>query len=264
MKKILLSIAGYDPTSGAGVTLDISTFNYLGFHGMGILSSLTVQNTEKVQKVQCLSSELLRNQYEILMQDVALAGIKIGMIGCKENISPVSKILSMNRDIPCVIDPVFKSSSGLWLLEKSAVKDYTKKIHGKADLITPNIEEASLISGMKIVQEENMQEAAERIYSLSGIPCLLKGSHLKSTSKDILYDGNRFYSFKWKKIRKKVHGTGCFLSSCILGYLASDKPLNEACQLAVQATSEAVRNAARIGHGQSIITFPPDSSLLPL
>jgi hydroxymethylpyrimidine/phosphomethylpyrimidine kinase len=264
MKKALLSIAGYDPTSGAGVSLDIRVFDHFGFQGMGILSALTLQNTEKVKEVKCLPSDFLRKQYETLKQDVTFAGIKIGMIGCRENISPVSEVLSSNKEIPRVIDPVLRSSSGHWLIEKCAIQAYIESVEGKADLITPNAEEASLISDVKIENEKNMEEAAKRIYSLCGIPCLLKGSHLDSVSKDILYDGKQFSVFKWKKINKKVHGSGCFLSSCILGYLARGKSLEKACQLSVQAASEAVKNAEKTGQGQDLITFPLTFSLPPL
>lgn len=261
MKKALLSVAGYDPTSGAGAVLDQNVFLHMGFHGVGILTSLTAQNTEGIKKVYCPPPGFLRAQYESLRSDVAFCGIKVGMIGCKENIPLIAQILSKNPDIPIVVDPVFRSSSGYWLLEKNAIPEYIKKIAGKASLLTPNIEEAGFISGIKVEQIEDMKKAAEKIYSLSRISCLVKGGHLKKQSIDLLYEGRKFHIFKKEKLRIKVHGTGCFLSSSLLGYLAKGNSLIQACFLATELTHKAIKNAISIGHGQDLITFPLSSQL---
>src|SRR5210317_272295 len=118
MNKILLTIAGYDPTSGAGAVLDINVFQHFGFMGMGILTSITAQNTLQVSKIYCPPSSLITDQYKALGNDIRISGLKIGMLGCKKNISPVTDILSLNSLIPRVVDPVFQSSSGAWLLER--------------------------------------------------------------------------------------------------------------------------------------------------
>jgi len=256
MKKILLSVAGYDPSSGAGVLLDLKVFEQRGFQGMGILTAVTAQNTKLVKKVHCLSSELLFDQYKTLCQDVIFSGIKIGMIGSRENIKTIGKILKKSGDIPKVVDPVFRSSSGAWLLEKKAIPVYIAEIRKKASVITPNLEEAAMITGEKVRNLEEMKEAAKRIFHLTHIPCLIKGGHLKEVAKDVLFDGSKFHIFEKEKIKKNVHGTGCFLSSSILCSLAKGKSLEKACLLASQLTHQAIKKAIRIGHGQQIISFP--------
>lgn len=261
MKKILLSVAGFDPSAGAGVLLDIKVFHHLHFQGMSIVTSLTAQNTREVQKIHRLPSRFLWEQYKILEADVSFSGIKVGMVGCKDNIQVISKILSKNRNIPRVVDPVFKSSSGAWLLKKNFIQGYISALGGKASLLTPNLEEAYLISGNQIKNLEDLKAAAEKIYSQTKIPCFIKGLDIKSKITDLLYDGTKFYSFENEKIKKRIHGTGCFLSSSILGFLAKGHPLKKACLLASQFTHQAMLKAIRLGNGQHVIPFPLEKSL---
>jgi hydroxymethylpyrimidine/phosphomethylpyrimidine kinase len=256
MKKILLSVAGLDPSSGAGILMDLKVFEQFNFQGVAVLTSLTVQNTIEVKKVHCLPPDFLWDQYKTLKADIPFSGIKVGMVGCDGNIEVIGKILSENKDIPRVVDPVFKSSSGTWLLEKESVQHYISEISKKASLLTPNLEEALLISGIKIRNVEDMKEAAKKIHSNTKIPCLIKGLNLKSAFLDLLYDGREFYKFEKEKIKKKVHGTGCFLSSCILCFLVKGRPLDEACSLATQCAHQAISKAIRLGSGQCIISFP--------
>ncbi len=254
-KKILLSVAGYDPTSGAGISLDLKVFQLLGFEGMAALTSVASQNTKGVRKVHCLTPDLLWDQYQVLVEDVSFSGIKIGMVGCGKNIEVIKRILADNPNIPKVVDPVFKSSSGAWLLEKDSIPGYISEIKGKASLLTPNLEEASMISGIKIKNTEDMKKAAKSIFSISSIPCFIKGGHFPRQMVNLLYDGKEFHFFKKEKINKKVHGTGCFLSSCLLGYMAKGKSLEKACFLATQLTHKAIKNAIKVGQGQYIITL---------
>ncbi len=254
-KKILLSVAGYDPTSGAGVSLDLKVFQLLGFQGMAALTSVTSQNTKGVRKVHCLPPDLFWDQYKALGEDVSFSGIKVGMVGCGKNTEVIKKILADNPNIPKVVDPVFISSSGAWLLERESIPGYISGIKGQASLLTPNLEEASMICGIKIRNTEDMKKAAKSIYSLSNIPCLIKGGHFPKQMVNLLYDGKEFLSFKKEKIDKKVHGTGCFLSSSLLGYMVKGNSLEEACLLATQLTHKAIKNAIQIGQGQQIISF---------
>jgi len=256
MKKILLSIAGFDPCSGAGVLLDLKVFQQLNFQGMGILTSITAQNTKEVKNVYCLPPGLLWDQYKTLQKDISFSGIKVGMIGSKNNIQAISKILSCSRNIPKIVDTAFRSSSGTWLLEKEFIQHYMTEISGQASLLTPNIEEASMISRIRIKNLKDMKEAAKNIYFNTKIPCLIKGGNFKAEVVDLLYDGKEFYTFKKDKIKKNVHGTGCFLSSSILCYLVKGNPLKKACLLATQFTHQAIKKAIQIGSGQPIISFP--------
>lgn len=222
---------------------------------MAILTSLTAQNTDAVNEVRCPSPDFLQNQYQTLAEDISFSGIKVGMVGSQKNIQIIATILANNSKIPKVIDPVFKSSSGTWLLEKEAIPSYISKIKGKASLLTPNLEEALMISGIRIRTSEDMKKAAEKIFQISTIPCLIKGGDLDRQKLDLLYDGKKFHSFKKDKIEKKVHGTGCFFSSSLLAYLVKGNSLEKACFLANKLTHKAIKAAARIGRGQYIIHF---------
>ena len=253
MKKILLSAAGFDPTSGAGASLDLKVFHLLDFHGMSILTSITAQNTKSVNTVFCIPPNLIMDQYKTLCEDVSLSGIKVGMVGCGENIQIIKHILSENPGIPRVVDPVFKSSSGTWLLEKDSIRNYISEIEGISSLLTPNVEEAGMISGLKIDSLEEMKKAAKCIYSLTGTPCFITGGYIPKQIVNVLYDGIKFYLFKKERFKKNVHGTGCFLSSSLLAYLAKGSTLEEACYQATLLTHNAIKNSIQIGGGQHII-----------
>lgn len=256
MRKILLSIAGYDPTAGAGVLLDLKIFQHLGFHGMGILTALTAQNTKGVKEVIYLASDFLWQQYETLNEEILFSGIKIGMVGSRENIKSIERILSENPSVPKVIDPIFKSTSGTRLLEKEGIADLISSISGKASLITPNLDEAEKIVNFKIKHIKGMKEAAKRIYSICRIPCLIKGGHFNEEITDLLFDGEIFLLFKKDKITKNVHGTGCFLSSALLGFLAEGDSLIDACNSATRLTHDAIKKTGSPGSGQEIFQFP--------
>jgi len=255
MKKVLLSIAGYDPTSGAGVLLDIRRFMQLGFHGVGIVTALTAQNTESVGDVFVPPSRFLAEQYRQLKKDMKISGIKVGILGSSHNIAEIIQILSENAENPLVIDPVIRSSSGYWFLEKTDISAYTESIGARASLVTPNIYEAEILSGIAIRNITDMRKAAEKISRKVAAPCLIKGGHLKEAPTDVLYDGHKHTLFANDKIERAVHGTGCFLSSSILGYLVMGQTLQKACKLAIRDTAEAIKTAAPIGQGQHIIQF---------
>lgn len=254
MKKVLLTIAGYDPTSGAGAVLDISVFYYLGFMGMGVLTSLTAQNTRQVSNVYCPPAKLIINQYNSLGDDVKLSGIKVGMLGCKKNISPVAHILSRNSSIPRVIDPVFKSSSGTWLFEPDAIPDYIRAIAGHITILTPNAFEATLITGYEVRTLREMEKAAKKIHDICKAPCLITGGHFEKEASDLLFDGKDHHVFKHKKIKTSVHGTGCFLSSALLSYLSRGEALKKACHLAINLTHSHIKHSLRIGFGQNLFS----------
>jgi hydroxymethylpyrimidine/phosphomethylpyrimidine kinase len=258
MKKILLSVAGFDPTSGAGVSLDLKVFQSLGYYGMAVLTSLTAQNTQTVEKIRCDPAKHVWEQYRVLRDEVEFSGIKVGMLGCRQNIPIISKILDANPGIPKIIDPVFRSSSGVWLLEKDSVPDYLKTIKEKASLITPNRDEAGWILGTGVRGVSDIEKAAKHITDLAGFPCLIKGGHIEGQRIDILYDGKKIHRFKNTMLKKKVHGTGCFLSSSILCYLAKELSLEAACELAIKTTRQAIKKAKSVGRGQDLFIFPID------
>lgn len=248
MKNVLLTVAGFDPSSGAGATLDLRVFNHFGFYGLAVLTAITIQNSFQVYGFKPLSAELILEQYRKLKADFKLAGIKVGMLGSRKAISAVEEIVSDNNNLPVVIDPVFRSSSGQWLLEKKYIQKYLQSIRGKITLFTPNLNEASLILGEKIDTVEDMEQAARRISQLTRSACLLKGGHLMDKVVDVFYDGHQIHLFKKKKLPAEVHGTGCFLSSAILCFLAEGLPLTEACKKASMTIHRFLHSPLLLGH----------------
>jgi hydroxymethylpyrimidine/phosphomethylpyrimidine kinase len=256
MTKTLLSIAGFDPSGGAGLGLDIQVFRYLGFSGSGILTSVTAQNAAKLKKAFHLPPGLVRSQYEALAEGMRFGGIKTGMTGTLENLAAVARILAANPSIPRVVDPIFRSSSGATLLEKRAVPRFLGLVKGQASLITPNLDEASALTGLRIRSVEDMKEAALRIHRSGLVPCLVKGGHLRGEAVDVLFDGSEFVVFRHERLAKRVHGTGCFLSAAILGYLAGGRDLEEACRHAIGLTIQAILKASPAGKARAAFSFP--------
>ena len=255
MAPSLLAIAGLDPTGGAGLVLDIRVFNSRGWMGLGIATAVTSQNTQKVFDVFCMSRKALRRQYEAIREDIPIAGIKIGMMGCAKNLEVLGRILEDNPGIPVVADTVFRAGSGYWLFESAALDEFVRTIKGRVSLITPNIPEASLLLKKSIDTAAKMRDAAEILCHRTGAPCLLKGGHLPGQKVDILFDGNTFQSFPHPSIQKKVHGTGCFLSSNLLCFLAAGYPLGKTVKASIDLTLEAIRNAVPAGKGQNLIDW---------
>jgi len=243
MTKNLVSIAGYDPSAGAGVLLDIGVFERLGYRGFGVLTAVTAQNAERVDRVFPLTARAIAGQFGRLLETTDIAGIKVGMIGTSRNLDAVGRILGHNRHVPRVVDPVFRSSSGAVLIEKKAWPRFLDVLGGKADLITPNLDEAEILVGGPVRSVPEMREAAAEITRASRIPCLLKGGHLEGKALDVLFDGREFTDFEHGRSVKDVHGTGCFLSSAILGHMTEGRPLKEACGLGITMVGKAIREA---------------------
>lgn len=232
MKKALLTLAGFDPTSGAGASLDLKVFKHLGYYGLAVLTSITLQDSRRVYDYLTIPPRLVLQQYRKLRSDFQLAGIKMGMVGSWQLSRAIEQILGESRGLPVVVDPVFRSSSGHWLLERQELTGYLKAIRSKISLLTPNLEEASLLLDKKIDSPEKMVEAAKQLSELASAPCLVKGGHLREKAVDILYDGHRVFQFQKRKLPVEVHGTGCFLSSAILCYLVDGCSLPLACRKA--------------------------------
>ena len=255
MSKTLLSIAGYDPSGGAGVLLDVSIFERLGFAGAGVLTAVTVQDAERVSRVLPVPARHVRDQFRALKRTAPVAGIKVGMLGTRENLEAVAVILAHNNRTPRVIDPVLRSTSGALLLRKAAWRMFLDAFEMSADLVTPNLAEAEVLTGRPVRNVEEMTEAAERIWHRTGFACLVKGGHLEGKAVDVLFDGREVTLFPHPRVAKNVHGTGCFLSAAILAFLARGKPLAEACGLAVEELQRGLEQAVPAAGGRWVFRF---------
>jgi len=253
MNKNLVSIAGYDPSAGAGVLLDIAVFEGLGHRGFGVLTAVTAQNAGRVDRVMPVTARAVEGQFARLAEAVEISGIKAGMLATAANLSVVAGILAGRPGLPRVVDPIFLSTSGTLLLRRSAWPRYLPALCGKADLITPNLDEAGILVSGRVTTVAGMKDAAEKIARAGRMACLVKGGHLEKKAVDVLHDGRGFTLFDRPRLDVgSVHGTGCYLSSAILAFMAEGRAVAEACGLAIERIGAAIRDAVPAGRGRLV------------
>lgn len=264
MTKNLVSIAGYDPSGGAGVLLDLRVFERLGQRGFGVLTAVTAQSPRQVHGVFPVTARAVAEQFARLADGIEVGGLKVGMLATSANLRAAARILEANASRPRVVDPVLRSSSGAPLLEKRAWPRFLAAIEGRAELITPNLDEAEALTGRSVRSVAAMKTAAEEVRRRTGAACLLKGGHLDGPAVDILFDGKDFAAFAHPRLARSVRGTGCFLSSAVLCYLAEGRPLKEACGLAIVRLLRGMRAAVQAEGGAWVFAFNRDRGRVPL
>ena len=247
----VLSIAGSDPSSGAGIQVDLKTFQQLGAFGMAIPASLTVQNSRGVSAVEPVSSALLAKQLEALLSDIRPDAIKVGMLSTKQNVEVVVKAMVKHKVRNLVIDPVLRSSSGKILLDYDAVAVLKKKLFPRALIITPNIPETEVLTGIMIACDEDMDFAAGKLLDRGPGYVLIKGGHRNGPAEDTLYGGKTVLSFSTLRRKGEFHGTGCVLSSAITVFIAQGLPVEKAVEKAKQFVDMMLKSAAPVGKGRT-------------
>lgn len=248
MKKVL-TIAGSDSCGGAGIQADLKTMSALGVYGMSVITAVTAQNTQAVYDVLEISRDMVGKQIEVIYQDIPVDAVKIGMVSNAEIIRTIKEQLLKYQAQKIVVDPVMVSKSGYHLLRNEAVTAL-KELVAIADIVTPNILEAEILSAMKIENEEDMKMAAAKISKLGAGSVLVKGGHNSDNANDVLLCGDDFTVFTARRIASKnTHGTGCTLSSAIAAYLAKGVELKQAVQLAKGYITRAIENSFSIGKG---------------
>jgi hydroxymethylpyrimidine/phosphomethylpyrimidine kinase len=248
MKKVTcLTIAGADSGGGAGIQADLKTFAALGVHGVSVITSVTAQNTQGVEGVHNLPQSFIKRQMEAVHADFEIATAKTGMLATEEIIKLVANNVG---DYPLVVDPVMVATSGDKLQESSAVEALKKHLLPKAALVTPNIHEAEVLSGIKIRSLEDAREAALRIAENTKA-VLVKGGHLRGV--DVLYHEGEFYEFSSEYYKGRYHGTGCTYSAAITAYLAKGLELKEAVEKAKEYIADAIRYSYSPGKGARIL-----------
>ena len=264
---IALTIAGSDPSGGAGIQADLKTFHQLGVYGTSVLTLLTVQNTCRVSAVEHLSAKLVLAQLDAVLDDMPPRAAKTGALGTVEVVEAIASRASQFR-FPLVVDPVMISKHGASLMNEDARATFVQKLLCHAYLVTPNVYEAMVLSGLEFRGEDSLEEAAKAITSLGARNVLIKGGHLsesrfsslyQSTSErlspaenatDVLYTAGCFYRFSSKRIvTRHTHGTGCTYSAAITADLAKGKDLQEAVASAKQYITRAIETNPSLGHG---------------
>jgi len=252
---IVLTIAGSDSCGGAGIQADLKTFAALRAYGASAITAVTVQNTQGVRAVHQVPAEVIAGQIEAVFDDLAVAAVKIGMIGSAEAIEAVAAALERRESRPpVVLDPVMVAASGDMLLEPGAEDVLKRRLLPLADVLTPNLPEASRLLGAERAEDEaGMRDQAERLTAMGPKAVLVKGGHgTGDEALDILFDGENFARFTALRVAtRNVHGTGCTLSSAIAAFLAGGEPLEEAIRRAKTYLTSALAEAdkLRVGHG---------------
>ncbi len=248
--KQLLTIAGSDASGGAGIQADLKTFAALGCYGMSVVCAVTAQNTQAVLHVHPIPEENIALQIEGIFQDIRVDGVKIGMVGNSAAIRTVAQHLRLYRPPLVVLDPVMVSKSGYPLLDPQARQVLVDELFPLADLITPNIYEAEVLTGESIQNIQNMERAAHKLLSLGPRAVLLKGGHLTDRCDDLLMTSSSIKVFPGVRIASiHTHGTGCSLSSAITALWAREIPLEQAVAEAKAWLTEAIIEGIPLGKG---------------
>ncbi len=251
MKTPVLTIAGSDPSGGAGIQADIKTLSANGVFAMSVLTSITAQNTCGVTSVFHLPISMIQTQLDAIFSDIPVDTIKTGMLATPSIITAISEKL-VTRDIKhLVVDPVMVAKGGHILLEEEGITLLKSQLCSKAFLVTPNIYEAQVLSGMTINTIADVRAAAKIIHQLGCRYVLIKGGHLpEQPGTDLLYDGRFFRMYKGEFLQTPhTHGTGCTLASAITAHLAKGKPIADAIETAKTYTTEAIRHGLPLGKG---------------
>lgn len=249
MRKVL-TIAGSDSSGGAGIQADLKTFSAHGVYGMSVITAVTAQNTQGVLAVEDISPHIIEKQMEAIFEDIEVDAVKIGMVSRRETIETIAANLRKYGAKNIVIDPVMVSKSGFDLLQPQAREVLLRSLLPLADIVTPNIPEARVITGRSIATLKDMEEAAVMIRAMGPQNVLVKGGHLQEEAVDVFFDGQRVKYLRCPRITtKNTHGTGCTLSAAIAANLAKKMTALEALGLAKEYITTAIEHSLSIGKG---------------
>ncbi len=249
MKRIL-TVAGSDSSGGAGIQADLKVITLLGGFGMSAITALTAQNTVGVQGIHEVPPQFVEEQIDAVLSDIGVDAVKTGMLANQEIIEAVSRKIKQYRVRKVVVDPVMISKSGASLLRKDAQETLVKKLIPVAWVVTPNLMEASALTGSKVDSLKGMKKAAHQIHRMGAKYVVIKGGHLKGVAVDLLYDGERFREIEGPRIESKnTHGTGCTFASAIATLLARGDAVEEAVRKAKNFVAMAIRSGLRLGRG---------------
>jgi hydroxymethylpyrimidine/phosphomethylpyrimidine kinase len=249
----VLTIAGFDGSGGAGIQADIKTFSALGCFATSVLTALPVQNTQGVRKIYSIPEQAVADQIEAILDDIFPAAIKIGMVHTPQLVDTIVNTLSKYVKIPIVFDPVMVATSGHRLIEEETIAALVQKLFPIADVITPNMDEASILANMQVRTLDDMYIAGEKILNMGCKGILLKGGHQETDMITSLYfdKTGKIYTFETEKFKtNNTHGSGCTLSSAIAAYIAQGKDLHDAVSMGQKYVFEAIKSGKDIEIGK--------------
>jgi hydroxymethylpyrimidine/phosphomethylpyrimidine kinase len=247
---VVLSIAGYDPSSGAGITADIKTIAAHGCYGVTCITALTVQSTRGVKRVDPVEGRIISETLELLIDDMDIAAVKIGMLGSVEAAKSVAAFLRRHALRCVVLDPVLRSSSGTELISPEGLKVLRERILPQAFVVTPNIDEAATLCGLRVTNVKEMESAARLLQAAGARTVIVTGGHLDPPHDLVVGEGGQVTIVKGRKVSgHSTHGTGCAFSTALACNLAQGKPMLDAARLAKHYVASALKQTPGIGKG---------------
>ncbi len=247
---VALTIAGSDSGGGAGIQADLKTFAALGVYGTCAITAITAQNSRGVTAVEALAPGLVVAQIDAVVDDFGPRSTKIGMLATADIIIAVAEALTRHRLTNVVLDPVMVAKGGDHLLEPTAVAALRDRLLPLADIVTPNVPEAEVLTGLTIRTIEDQREAAARLVAMGACSAVVKGGHMTGLATDVWHDGTRTVEFAGERIHTRhTHGTGCTFSSAIAAGLALGLDAEAAIRQAKDYVTGAIRHAPGLGAG---------------
>ncbi len=249
-----LTIAGFDPSGGAGIQADLKTFHAFDVYGASVVSCLTLQTTSGVQGVLPLPFEIVRRQLGCVFEDLQVDAVKVGMLGTGDVVRAVARVLHDRRARNVVLDPLVKAKNGHPLLDPNGVEALVEVLIPLCTLVTPNAPETEVLTGVRIEGRQDVERSIQRLHELGAKNVLLKGGHLRgSDAVDYLSDGRSVTELRLPAFPgEAVHGTGCTLSSAVAAMLARGAGLREAVQTAKAYTHRAIEHSLKVGRGNPV------------
>ena len=249
MLPIALTIAGSDPIGGAGIQADLKTFHQFGVYGEAVITLLTVQNTVRVTRVDCIPAELVLAQLAAVLEDMPPQAAKTGALGNREIVEAIAAAAADFR-FPLVVDPVMIGKHGQPLISADAIAAVRELLLPRATLICPNLHEAEELTGLPVRTVDDMQAAAKRLCEMGAKAALVKGGHLQESAVDVLFDGQDWREFTAPHFdTPHTHGTGCTLSAGIAAEMARGATVDAAVARAKSYVTQAIRSNPGLGHG---------------
>ena len=248
---VILTVAGFDPTSGAGATADLKTIASLGCYGVACLTGLTIQNTQGVSRVEPVAADIVEQTLARLAEDMTFSAIKIGMVGNSEVATVIAEFLENHRDTWVVLDPVMMSSSGVRLTNDPGLGVVKQSLVPAASLVTPNLAEAEVLAGFPVRDLADMKRAAQALRDMGAKNVVVTGGHLEQACDYLLMESSEEEIFSAAKIdSNSTHGTGCAFSTAIACNLAIGMNMLQSVLTAKQYVRQAILNAYPVGKGK--------------
>lgn len=253
MPSIVLTIAGFDPSSGAGVTADIKTIAAHGCYGIACITAMTVQSTAGVRRADPLDPVLVKDTLEELASDMKISAVHIGMLGSGKVAKAVADFLERKKPANVVLDPILNASSGTALLDRDGVKVLASDLLPLAAVVTPNVQEAALLTGLPVTNLDEMRAASVRLHEMGAAAVVITGGHLDKAIDLLSFQTKRGVEqevFKSDRQRSNsTHGTGCAFATAMACHLGLDRGLPEAVLLAKAFVSAAISKGQIVGKG---------------